>query len=217
MKPPPDLSLYLVTDRGLCLGRPLEPIVLSAVRNGVSAVQLREKEMSTREFMALALGLKESLGPLGIPLIINDRIDVALAVQADGVHIGQTDMPYPVARKLLGAEAIIGLSIENEEQALEAEGWDVDYLGVSPIFVTPTKAELETEWGLDGLRRLRRLSRKPLIAIGGISMGNASEVIRAGADGLAVVSALCSAPDPGKAAFELRNIIDFAYQTRGKK
>lgn len=185
--------------------------------NGVTAVQLREKNMSTREFMSLAVLLKQRLGPLDIPLIINDRVDIALAVRADGVHIGQTDMPYPEARKLLGPKAIIGLSIENKEQALEAEGWDVDYLGVSPIFVTPTKTELETEWGLEGLRRLRGLSRKSLIAIGGISSSNAKEVLRAGADGLAVVSAICSAPDPGKAAGDLRNIIDFTHRSRMEK
>jgi thiamine-phosphate pyrophosphorylase len=217
MKPVPDLSLYLVTDRSLSMGRSLEEIVLSAVRGGVTAVQLREKDASTREFLTLALKLKENLGPLGIPLIINDRIDIALAAGADGVHIGQEDMPYPKVRKLLGPEALIGLSVESEEQALEADRWDVDYLGVSPIFTTPTKAELETEWGLQGLSRLRRLSRKFLLAIGGISSGNAAQVLRAGADGLAVVSAICSAADPGRAAAELRSIIDSIRQARMKK
>jgi thiamine-phosphate pyrophosphorylase len=215
MKRPPDLSLYLVTDRALSLGRPLEDIVLRAVGGGVSAVQMREKDLSTREFLNTALMLKEKLAPRGIPLIINDRIDIALAVGADGVHIGQDDMPYRRARDLLGGEAIIGLSVEREEHALEASGWDVDYLGVSPIFRTPTKAELDSQWGLDGLRKLRGLCKKPLVAIGGISSENAADILGAGADGLAVVSAICSAPDPGKAAAELRDIID-SFKGRGK-
>ena len=217
MKPFPDLSLYLVTDRSLSLGRPLEEIVLRAVKGGVTAVQLREKDASTKEFLALALKLKERLGPLGIPLIINDRIDIALAAGADGVHLGQTDMPYSDARRLLGPEAVIGLSVEKEEQALEADKWEVDYLGVSPIFTTPTKSELETPWGLGGLRRLSQLSRKSLVAIGGISEGNAEEILKAGADGLAVVSAICSAPDPAQAASRLRRIIDSTDRLPKKK
>jgi thiamine-phosphate pyrophosphorylase len=201
-------GLYLVTDRGLSMGRPLEEIVEAGVRGGVTAVQLREKTASTAEFISLGLRLREILKPRGIPLIINDRVDVALAVGAEGVHLGQDDMPYREARRLLGRRASIGLSVENEEQGLEAERLDVDYLGVSPIFSTPTKTDTKSPWELAGLRRLRERSRHSLVAIGGINASNARQVIEAGADGLAVVSAICSAPDPELAARALREIID---------
>ena len=131
-------GLYLVTDRALSLGRSLEEVVLGAVRGGAGIVQLREKDASTRFFVQEAERIKRLLAPYGVPIIIHDRVDVALAVGADGVHVGQDDMPYPLARKLLGKRAIIGLSVETEEQVREAEAYDVDYLGVSPIFPTPT-------------------------------------------------------------------------------
>lgn len=200
-------ELYLVTDRALSLGRPLEDVILAAVKGGVSMVQLREKDVSTRFFLAEAEHVKNLLAPYHVPLIINDRVDVALAIGADGVHIGQEDMPYPLARKLLGGRAIIGLSVETKEQVLEAEAYDVDYLGVSPIFETPTKTDTKGSWGLDGLAEVRRLSRHRLVAIGGLNAANAESVIRAGADAIAVVSAICSAPDPQQAAAELNRII----------
>ena len=212
MKSPADLRLYLVTDRNLSRNRPIEDIVMKAVEGGISAVQLREKNTPTGEFLSLALILKKIL-PANIPLIINDRIDIALASGADGAHIGQEDMPYLKARALLGPAAIIGLSVENEEQAYAAENLDVDYLGVSPIFTTPTKSELTFEWGIEGLKRLRKMSSKPLVAIGGISQINAARVLEAGADGLAVVSAICSASNPEKASAELREIIDSSLKT----
>lgn len=203
-----DSRLYLVTDRDLSLGRPLEWIVAAAVRGGVTAVQLREKTSSRGDFIELARRIKSVLEPSGIPLIINDRTDVALEVRAAGVHLGQDDMPPSEARKLLGPEAVIGFSVESEAQAMAAEDLDIDYLGVSPVFLSPTKSELTTPWGLEGLRRLRPRSRHKLIGIGGISSKNAAEVLAAGADGIAVVSAICSAPDPELAARELRAIID---------
>jgi thiamine-phosphate pyrophosphorylase len=204
----PDFRLYLVTDRTLSLGRPLEGIVEAAVRGGVSAVQLREKSCSTEEYIETASRIKKVLGPFGVPLIINDRVEVALEVGAVGVHLGQGDMPPAEARKLLGPDAVIGLSVETPEQADEADHLDVDYLGVSPIFPTPTKTDLMTAWGLQGLRLLRSRSRHKLIAIGGINSSNAAEVMEAGADGIAVVSAICSAPDPQAAAHELRTIVN---------
>ena len=204
----PDLSLYLVTDRELCLGRPVERIVEAAVRGGVSCVQLREKSLPTFAFVEAARSLKTILAPLGVPLIINDRVDVALAAGADGVHLGQGDMSYADARALLGPGAIIGLSVESTEQALEAGAWDVDYLGVSPVFVTPTKPDLRTAWGLEGIRRLKKESGHVLIAIGGIHPDNAAQVLEAGADGLAVVSAICSASDPEAASRRLRQTIE---------
>ena len=204
----PDLGLYLVTDRELCLGRPVVQIVEAALRGGVSCVQLREKSLSTRAFIETARSIKTSLSPRGVPLIINDRLDVALAAGADGVHLGQSDMSYPDARRILGRGAIIGLSVESMDQALDAEVRDADYLGVSPIFATPTKPDIRTAWGLDGLRRLRSRSSHVLIAIGGINPSNAAQVLEAGADGLAVVSAICSAPDPENAARRLREVVD---------
>jgi thiamine-phosphate pyrophosphorylase len=203
-----EFGLYLVTDRELSLGRPLEFIVEAAVRGGVSIVQLREKSLSTRESIGAARRIQDILRPQGIPLIINDRVDVALAVGANGVHLGQEDMPYPEARKLLGKRAIIGLSVENMDQALEAEKLDVDYLGVSPVFPTPTKTDTKAPWGLEGLRRLRPRSRHILIGIGGINSSNALDVLEAGADGLAVVSAVCSSPAPEDTARRLREMID---------
>ncbi len=210
-------ALYLVTDRALSLGRPLEEVVLAAVRGGVGIVQLREKDAPTRFFVEEAQRIKRLLQSYGVPLIINDRVDVALAVEADGVHIGQQDMPYPLARKLLGKRAIIGLSVETVEQVLEAEAYDVDYLGVSPIFPTPTKTDTLGAWGLAGLATVRRLSRHRLVAIGGLNATNAESVIRAGADCVAVVSAICSAPDVEQAAATLRRTIDAALAARRKE
>ena len=197
------MSLHLVTDRGLTMGRSLLDIIRAAVAGGISVVQLREKECSTREFVELGKAVIAVLAEHDVPLIINDRIDVALAVGAQGVHIGQSDMPYPQARAILGPRAIIGLSVETPEQALEANQFDVDYLGLSPVFATATKTDLPPHLGIQGVAKIRALSRHQLIAIGGINSANAKEVINAGAHGLAVVSALCSAPDPQKAAIAL--------------
>jgi thiamine-phosphate pyrophosphorylase len=205
-----DWSLYLVTDRRLASPRSLEDLVRAGLRGGVTAVQLREKECPTREFIDLARALKAILAPAGVPLIVNDRLDVALAACADGVHIGQSDMEYGDARRLLGPQAIIGLSVETPEQAERAASFDVDYLGVGPLFPTPTKTDAAPAWGIEGLGALRRASRHVLVAIGGIHRENAGDVIRAGADGIAVVSAICSAQDPEQAARELRTAISAA-------
>ena len=208
MKHAPDVSLYLVTDSRLSLGRPVAEVVRAAAQNGVTIVQLREKDCSTRDFIALARRVREILAPLGIPLIINDRLDVALAAGADGVHIGQSDMPYGNARRLLGEDAIIGLSVGTPEEARVAEMLDVDYLGVSPVFSTPTKTDTGDAWEIEGLKILRTRSRHRLVAIGGINQTNAATVMAAGADGIAVVSAICAADDPGKAARQLRAIVE---------
>lgn len=204
MRPQVDWRLYLVTDRGLIGDRDLETVVEQAVRGGVTVVQLREKDFPTRDFIELARRLMRRLEPFSVPLIINDRIDVALAAGAQGVHVGQSDMLYADARRLMGPDALIGVSVETPEQAREAEDWDVDCLGVSPIFSTPTKTDTGQPWGLDGLRALRASSRHKLVAIGGIHPQNAADIVSAGADGIAVVSAICSADDPEKAARELR-------------
>ena len=149
-----------------------------------------------------------------MPLIVNDRVDVALAAGADGVHVGQSDMDGRDVRRLLGPDAIVGLSVETMEQAAEAAALDVDYLGVSPIFSTPTKTDTVSEWGLSGLAALRRASKHVLVAIGGIHASNAAQVVEAGADGIAVVSAICAAPDPEVGARALRGAIDQARRQR---
>jgi thiamine-phosphate pyrophosphorylase len=213
---PFDLRLYLVTDRDLAGGRSVEAVAAAAVRGGVTAVQLREKSLAAPEFVDLAIRLKSLLSPAGIPLIINDRLDVARAAAADGIHLGQTDVPPGEARRALGPQAIIGLSVESMDQARAAEDEDIDYLGVSPVFPTPTKTDAGPGWGLEGLRRLRSVTRLPLVAIGGISAANAASVLEAGADGLAVVSAIMSAPDPESAARGLRAIVDLRRSCAGR-
>lgn len=199
----PDLSVYLVTDRLLSRGRELVDVVLSAVRGGATVVQLREKEGSARETLELGRALLERLRPLGVPLIVNDRVDLALALGADGVHVGQGDLPPEVARRLLGPEALVGLSITGAGDLPTLDPAVVDYAGVGPIFPTGTKADATPALGLEELARLRRLLRVPVVAIGGITANNAADVIAAGADGVSVVSAICSADDCEVAASAL--------------
>jgi thiamine-phosphate pyrophosphorylase len=204
------LQLYLVTDQTsvACTGgqRSLTDMVAAAVQGGVSCVQLREKNLNTRDFYAQACLLKNLLTPLGIPLIINDRIDIALACGAEGVHLGQSDMPVHEARRLLPPGVFIGWSVETMDDVAKSAEFPVDYLGVSPVFFTPTKTDASTPWGLEGLRAVRAATSLPLVAIGGIHAGNAREVLHAGADGLAVVSAICGAPDPCAAAQTLKQM-----------
>ncbi len=207
-----DGTLYLVTDFSLSLGRSLVEVVRASVAGGVTCVQLREKEISTRDFVILGRAVKAALAGSGVPLIINDRADVALAVEAEGLHIGQSDLSYPDARRLMGPGAIIGLSVETSEQAREALRWQPDYVAASPVFSTPTKTDTASALGLEGVGEIRNIVGPvvPLIAIGGLHADNIAGVIRAGADGVAVVSALCSAPDPMRAAQRLKAIIETA-------
>lgn len=202
------LKLYLVTDRGLCGGRDLCEIVRAAAAGGVTMVQLREKDIDTRTFVEEALALKGVLAPLGIPLIINDRVDIALAADADGVHIGQSDMPYETARRLLGPDKIIGLSVENMQQVVQANTFDVDYIGVSPVFATPTKTDTAAPFGIEGLRETVTLSRHPAVGIGGMNSSTAARVFAAGAAGIAVVSAIMADDNPGEASRRLLGIIE---------
>jgi len=199
-----DLSLYLVTDRRLSLGRTTCEVVAEAIAGGVTAVQLREKHCSTREFIDEARLVKKLLQGTAIPLIINDRLDVALAVEAEGVHLGQQDMSITDARRLAGSRLIIGISAESLADALRAEAEGADYIGISPVFATATKTDTAKPLGLAGIRRIRAAVRLPLVGIGGISVDNAIEVLRAGADGVAVVSAVVSAPCPRSAAAALK-------------
>ena len=208
-----DYSLYLVTDRGLARNRSTLEIVTAAVNGGATVVQLREKACSTLEFIEQALSIKAFLKTRHIPLIINDRLDVAQAVEADGVHLGQTDMPLETAKGILGDTMLIGISAECLEDAIVAEKGGADYLGVSPIYATPTKTDTALALGLEGLREIRKAVKLPLVGIGGLNQGNAAEVIRNGADGVAVVSAIVAADDPETAARELKQVINEAQQT----
>jgi thiamine-phosphate pyrophosphorylase len=192
----------------------LEDVVRQALKGGVAYVQLREKNLSTRVFVEQAWKIKALTAQFRVPLIINDRLDVALAVEADGVHIGQEDMPYEIARKLMGPRAIIGLSVENWDDVVKAQELDVNYLGVSPVFETPTKTDTGGNWGLDGLARIKAYSNHPLVAIGGLNASNAKDAVKAGADCIAVVSAICAAPDPLRASRELCYIIKAELEKR---
>jgi len=202
-----DYSIVLVTDRGMAGKRSLTDIVASAVRGGVTCVQLREKSCSTRTFLDQARALKDILDGTGVALIINDRLDVALAVGADGVHLGQSDMPCTDARRLMGKDKIIGISAESIEDAIQAQSDGADYLGVSPVFATPTKTDTAQALGLEGLHDMRLAVDLPLVGIGGINSRNAAAVIENGADGVAVVSAIMAAADPEAASRNLFQIV----------
>ncbi|MDQ7781321.1 MAG: thiamine phosphate synthase [Desulfomonilaceae bacterium] len=200
MTHPSTWEVYLVTDRSLSRGRSTREIVEAAVRGGVSAVQLREKDLDTRSFLEEGRSVREILRASGVPLIINDRIDVALALDADGVHLGLSDMPADIARRLLGPDRIIGLSVEGPEHLTSQETAYADYLAISPVFLTLTKTDLKKAWGLDGLRGARSLTGLPLVAIGSVKHENAKQVTEAGADCVAVVTAITAAENPEQAA-----------------
>lgn len=202
-----DLSLYLVLDPVQCGGhaRALE-ITQAALEGGVTIVQLRAPEWHKRAWLALALDLLPITRRFGVPLIINDHIDVALACGAEGVHIGQKDLPPEIARKLLGPRALIGLSVSNEREVDNANplGTMIDYVGVGPVFDTPTKPDASAALGTQGIAALCARSIHPTVAIGGIQLSNADDVKRAKPGGIAVVSAICKAADPRLAAQQLR-------------
>ena len=193
-------QLCLVTDRSLANGRSLAGIVAAAVKGGVTMVQLRDKTASTRAFIEDARALKALLAPPRVPLLVNDRIDVALAAGADGAHVGQADMPVALVRKLLGPKAIVGLSITQSAEARAEDIEFADYLSVGPIFPQLTKPDAAPTLGLEGLAEIRRITSKPIVAIGGVTAANVRAVRSAGADGVAVVSAIMGAQDPMAAA-----------------
>jgi thiamine-phosphate pyrophosphorylase len=197
-----------VTDDSITDDTAFFKILEDALKGGTSIVQLREKSGNTRSFYNRALKAKTLCHAYRIPLIINDRIDIALAADADGVHIGQTDMPYSKARALLGATKIIGLSVSNTEQAIEAENLKVDYIGISPIFNTATKkSDLAPSLGIEGLKMIRPLFSKPMVCIGGIHQNNVADIIKNGANGVAVISAISKAKYPEKETKNLKEII----------
>lgn len=214
-----DLRLYALVDPAVAGGRTL-PDLARLIAPSATLVQLRDKHGSTRAMIDEARALEEVLAPANIPLLINDRVDVALAAQADGVHIGQDDMPAADARLLLGRSAVIGLSIKTLKQAEAAPLEHLDYVAIGGVYATTSKDNTATPVGIDGLRAIAQAIRArkpgfPICAIAGITDANAGDVIAAGADGVAVISALSLAPDPAQAARNLRNVVDRARQRRG--
>jgi thiamine-phosphate pyrophosphorylase len=208
-----DLSLYLVTDPALVARRSLAEVVGAAVAGGVTMVQLRDKDAGDVELVALARELRAAL-PRAVRLIVNDRIAVALAAGADGVHVGWTDAPSPAARAALGPDAIIGLSASNDEEVAGIDPALVDYVGLGPFAATATKPDAGPPLGAARFAELRRQIKLPTVAIAGIGAAHAADAIAAGADGVAVVSAICAAADPQAAARELRRVVDAAKARR---
>jgi thiamine-phosphate pyrophosphorylase len=201
-----DLSLYLVLDPVQCGGHDAAiRVARGALEGGATLIQLRAPEWHKRAWFDLALELLPITRAHGVPFVINDHVDVALAVGADGVHIGQRDLPADVARRLLGPDALIGLSVSNLDETADAakRAGVVDYLGAGPVYATPTKTDASTPCGIDGLAEICAAAHVPTVAIGGIQAHNAADVMRAKPAGLAVVSAICKAADPRTAASAL--------------
>ncbi|WP_405396908.1 thiamine phosphate synthase [Maribacter sp. Asnod2-G09] len=206
--PKAEYALMYVTDDGIRDDNSFFAILEAALKGGATIIQLREKTSNTLAFYKRAMRCKDLCNTYGIPLIINDRLDIALAIDADGVHIGQTDMPYDVARRLLGNSKIIGLSVSSKEQAEKQNAQAADYIGISPIFSTNTKTtDLAQPLGISGLKEIRELYKKPIVCIGGIHKDNTQEIITNGADGIAVVSAISKAAHPEAATKELKEIV----------
>jgi thiamine-phosphate pyrophosphorylase len=214
-----DLRLYALVDPDNAGGRELDDLAELVVRGGATLVQLRDKYGATGVMVERARSLKAVLAPFGVPLLINDRVDVALACGAEGVHVGQTDMAVADARRLLGRKALIGLSIKTVEQAQAAPLDLLDYVGIGGVFTTTSKQTAAAPIGIDGFARVAGIIRSraqdfPVCAIAGITIKNASETIAAGADGVAVISALSLAPDPKAAAAKMRTVVDGALARR---
>ncbi|PRD56355.1 thiamine phosphate synthase [Sphingobacterium gobiense] len=199
-------QLYLVISQADCSGRNYLEVAEQAILGGVDIIQLREKLLGTSVFLEAAKRLKDITDKYNIPLIINDNLQVAMSLPAAGIHVGNSDIsPVQVRSQWDASQAYVGYSIKYIDQLADKQTAVSDYLGVSPVFRTATKSDTVTEWGLDGIARIRQLTSKKLVAIGNIHKSNAKAVISAGADCIAVVSAVCGAIDPQKAAYELKN------------
>lgn len=209
-----DLSLYLVVGTPLPAGRSLQALVRDAIVGGVTVVQLRRKGEAARAFVEEARALRGVLHPLDVPLIVNDRVDVALAADADGVHVGQDDLRVADVRRLVGDRLYVGLSVTSVAEAHAVNPALVDYVGVGPVFETPSKPDAAPALGLQGVHDIYDVLRVPSVAIGGISPSNAADVVAAGVDGVAVISAICAAADPRGAAASLRAVVRTAGAPR---
>jgi len=203
----PDLSVYLVADPTATRGRPLLDVVAAAVRGGATLVQLRDKEGGGRATVEGARALVALLRPLGVPLVVNDRVDVAVAAGADGAHVGQRDLPAADARRLLGPEAILGVSASSAAEARAVDDDVADYVGAGPVFATGSKADAEPPTGLDGLAAICAATALPVVGIGGITADNAASVVATGARGVSVISAVCGADDPEAAVRALARAV----------
>jgi thiamine-phosphate pyrophosphorylase len=209
-----DWRLCFVADSEAAAGRDILVLVEAAVAGGATIVQLRGKLWTTRQFLETGRRAAEFLRPRRIPLIINDRVDIVLSSGADGVHLGKDDLPLAEARKILGNGRIIGISVNTAAEALSAERGGADYVGASPIYSTLSKRDLEPALGLKGLRDIRARINLPILAIGGIEAAKATDVIAAGADGIAVISAVTRASDPTRATADLLQSIAKAEARR---
>jgi len=201
------LLLYVIADRTFAGGRSEEEIVSQAARGGATAIQLRGKELTGRQLYLTGLSLRKLTRQLGLLFIVNDRVDVALAVDADGVHLGQEDLPLEAARRLMGRRKIIGISVDTLAEAVAAQRGGADYLGAGPVFATASKADAGPVMGPEGLRRICTAVRIPVVGIGGVNAHNARQVVNAGAAGVAVISAVVAAPDMAAAASALRQAL----------
>ena len=214
MDRPLNLDLYVITHQRLSGARGILSVAEAAIEGGADVIQLREKEMSTAELVRVGTALRELTRRAGRLLIVNDRVDVALAIDADGVHLGQDDMPLPIARRLLGHSKIIGGSAGNLEEARVCLRGGADYLGVGPIYSTATKSDAGEAVGPELVTAIKKLTNLPIVAIGGIDASNARAPILAGADGVAVVSSVVGAADPAAAARQLRAVVQAAKEER---
>jgi len=215
-----DVRLNAIVDPERAGGQNLANLAIRCARGGATLVQLRDKHSETRTMVEEARAIKQVLAPLAVPLVINDRLDVAMAAGADGVHLGQDDMAVEDARRLLGPKAVIGLSIKSVGEAEAARLDLINYVGTGGVYATSSKQQKNAPIGPDGLARIlatlrQRAPDMPVCGIAGIDASNAAEVIAAGADGIAVISALSLAPDPEAAARELRGIVDVMLAKRG--
>jgi len=200
-------NLYLITDGKLCGGRGLKPVLEEALKGGVNAVQLREKELSSGELYQLAQEMRSLTASYGAMLFINDRVDIALAVDADGVHLGEKSIPISQARKLLGGEKLIGVSCHGSDSAVAAQAMGADFITYGPVYYTPSKAAYGPPVGLESIGEVAPLLRIPLFAIGGINSGNVRTVISAGSHGIALISAIIAADDPRAEAERLLGLL----------
>ena len=205
--PTPDFELYLVTDRSQTQGRDLLWVLEQALEAGVKAIQLREKDLGGKELYLLAEAARALTQRYDAALLVNDRIDVALAVGADGVHLGRTSLPIPTARALLGAQRLIGVSTHSLEEAHEAESKGADFVLFGPVYFTPSKAGYGAPQGLEALKEAVEKTALPVYAIGGLKAGNISEAKRTGIRGVALISAVLSASDPKKAGNEIVGLL----------
>jgi len=214
MSPSVDFNLYLITDRKqLPPGRSLVETVAAALEGGVRAVQLREKDLSAAELYPLALDLRELTARHGARLQLNDRLDVALAVEADGVHLGGHSLPVAVARKILGPDQLISVSTHSTEEVIAAQGAGADFVTFGPVFFTPSKAAYGEPVGLDRLRETCAASTLPVFALGGVSSDHISEIRNAGCHRAALISAILSAADPAAAATSLLALLSHSAGT----